>query len=377
MGMERENNSHSRIIDETVIFSAGLLLMSIYVVRTVLPFLASDLGGSKIDVSRILYVSFVVIAVLSPLAGLISDRIGASRLLLVSSASASLSILMYPLASNVDQLLAVRIVHSIFTELALAAGLSIAGSVTSSGGVGVGLLRASQGMGIALGPMIALALVPLGYSFTFLAASLLSLTPLLAFLRKEEVRSISLGDSMNLFSNVIRTRELQVLLFIAISEVLGFSILVTYFVAHMISLGLNEEGYAIFLTIEALSFSLAGYPSERLFRRFSLRFAIMSGLGLGASFLILALFPSPFVFMAMAPAIGILSSFSYNPAYIYASDLAEEGARGFIVNSLDLMINLAFLSLPLLEPLFTNLSPSSLMIAPLIPLGIAIFLMVK
>ncbi len=364
------------ILESVVISSAGLLLMSIYIVRTVLPFLTVAMGGSEIDVSRILYISFVVIALLSPLAGLISDRIGASRLLVISSIAASLSILMYPLASNISELLAVRILHAVFAELALAAGLSMASRVTSSGRVGVGLLRTSQGLGIALGPMLALIFMPLGYNATLLVASILSLTPLPAFLYKEEgATGFALAESIRQFLDMVKSQKLQAVALLAISETLGFSILVTYFVSRMVSLGLTEGGYAAFLTIEAICFSLAGYPSERLFRRLGSMFTLIAGLGLGASFLILALLPSPATFVTMAPAIGVFGSFALNPAYIQVSDLARETAQGFIVNSLDLMVNLSFLVLPLLEPVFSSLSLSVLMLVPLVPLGVSILLM--
>ncbi|GEM_PF-5288743 len=364
-------------LESAVVFSSGLLLASIYIVRTILPFLTEELGGSSVDISRVLYISFVVMALISPLAGLISDRIGASRLLVVSSVAASLVVLMYPLTSSVSELLMVRFLHAVFAELALAAGLTLASRVTSSGRVGVGLLRASQGLGIALGPVLALILMSSGYGAAFLAASILSLTPLLALLYEEGgVRKTSLGDSIVHFLHLVRSKRLQSLVLLALSEALGFSIVVTYFVSHMVSLGLTEEGYAFFLTVDALSFSLAGYPSERLFRRFGLKFTLAAGMGLGMTFLVLALFPFPSTFVAAAPIIGVLGSFTLNPAYIEVSDLAVDGSRGFTVNSLDLLVNLSFLTLPPLELIFDTLGPSALMAIPLIPLVTSILLMI-
>lgn len=340
------------------LLTSGLYMMSVYMVRTLIPYTAASLGGEYIDVSRILYASFIVLALISPFSGWLCDRFGSWRILFLSAAMASILTLSYLLVHDIIQLTIIRVVHALVGSFVTASSLAIASWVTSHGGVGMGFLRLVQGLGIALGPIVAGLLSAYGYGYTFAIASLLAATPILAIKLGRTAARRGILPPWTAFrkaSSIIWCRHIVALLPPAIGEVLIFAIILTYYTSYLvIYMGYTEIEYGLFLTLEAASFGIGSYISEYIYRSIGYLTAALGCLGLILGSLMLWNPLLKLAVFAAAIVIGLSSSLSLNPVYIEVSHRVSDDIRGIGINVLDMIINLWFLAIAPME-IFINI----------------------
>ena len=266
------------LLNYAILSSVGVLLASTYIVRTLLPFIVAELGSSEIEVSRVLYVGFIVLSLVSPVAGWLSDRFGAWRLLAISSLLIAILIPLYPLLGRVEEVIALRIMHAFMGTFCIASSLAIASWVSRRGGLGFGLLRFSQGVGIAIGPLLASYTARFGYEMAFLIAGAMALTPLISLASgvKPQRAPAPLKAIKKAFSILKACVTCRPLMVVAVSEVLGFTILLTYYTSYMVmKLGFKEIDYGTFLFLEAIGFSLGSYLSDYILRRNTFHSALL------------------------------------------------------------------------------------------------------
>jgi len=364
-----------RLAPYVVLLSCGLLLMSTYIVRTLLPYITVDVGGREVDVSRVLYISFVVLAFISPIAGWLCDVYGSWRVLLISVIPIALIIPVYLYVDNVISLLVVIFIHALLGSSALAAALSIASWVTSRGGVGVGFLRFSQGLGIALGPIVASLLASVSYPPAFMLASILALTPLTALSIKHIGRSgvLSPLTSLKYSIKLLRLRGVRVLLSLAIAEALSFATLITYYTSYLvIHLKFNEVDYGLFLFLEAIAFSIGSYASERLYKAYSTMVAMIGCFALLISYTCLHFVYEKLPIFLLSSAIGLSSSLTFNPVYIEVSKVLSDEFRGLGINILDMIIDITLALIILLEPIVILIGFNNVTLIPVVIVLIAL-----
>ncbi len=344
--------------------------MSTYIVRTLLPYITANIGGSEIDVSRVLYISFIVLAFMSPIAGWLCDVFGAWRVLVISSIIIASIIPLYLYVTDVNNILLIRFIHSLLGSLALAAALTIASWITSRGGVGIGFLRLSQGMGISLGPMVAGFLASIGYFAAFITASILTLTTLTALLIrcKEERRNIPPPwTSIRYVAKLLKLRAVVTLLPLAIAEAFSFTILITYYTPYLtLHLKFSEQEYALFLFLEAMVFGIGSYISEPMYRRYGKLLTYTMSLGMLISYILLCIVKEKLMIIAVSPIIGLFSSFTLNPVYIEASKRLTDEIRGLGINLIDLVVNISLAFVAPLEILVLIIGFGKVMLIPVI-----------
>ncbi|HDI02190.1 MAG TPA: MFS transporter, partial [Ignisphaera sp.] len=346
--------------------------MSSYIVRVLLPYIVAEVGGREVEISRALYIGFLALAFVSPIAGLICDIYGTRRIMTLSSIAIALLIPLYLHLRDPNTVIILRFVHAIFGTFALAAGLTIASEVTSEGGLGIGFLRFSQGLGIALGPIIASILFSINKYIPFYIASLLSLSMLSVLMLPKRNYSLykynyrrRLSEILRYVISVIRHRVILALIPIAYAEILCFSILVSYYTPYLVlELNFSEFEYGLFIFLESIAFSIGGYISEIVYRRYRFRSSILASILLLISYASLYLQTSHTMILAIVAIIGFVSAFIINPVYIEFSNIVKEDVRGFSINMLDSLINTSFILLLVLDPIVMILgSRASLLIS--------------
>jgi len=351
-----------------VLMSSGLLLMSTYIVRTLLPYIIVDIGGSSLDVSRILYISFLVLAFISPIAGWLCDILGSRKILLTTSTIIALLIPAYLYIHSIVGLLAIRLTHALLGSFALAASLTIASWITSRGGIGIGFLRLSQGMGIALGPMLAGLLSLVSCDLAFVIASILALTPLTALIVKEldvKKNTPPPWTSIKYAGELIKAGKVKILLPLAIAEALSFAILLSYYTPFLvINLKFTESEYGLFLFLEAMAFSLGSYISEKIYRSWSEKAPILCCALLLLSYLSLHVIRDKVLVLTAGTAIGLFSSLILNPVYIEVSNIVRDEIRGVGINLIDMFVNISFSLIAPLEIIVAYIGYENVMLIP-------------
>ncbi len=340
-------NSMKRI--SIALFLLGFAYMtSCYIVRAALPYLGIAIGASTEWIARVLYVSFIVLALLTPLSGYLCDRLDSTRIATVSTLLTFLSITCYTFVGDVIELLTTRIMHAALGQLLLAASLGIAAELSSISGTGFGTLRFGQGLGIAIGLACGGVVTTfLGPRYAVLLAAFIILIPLPLYLAMWRTRGATTRRSTVTFLKafreamiVLRDRLLTSEFILAISENVGFALLLSYYVAYLVSeAGWRPWMYATFLAAESLSFSVGSLASEKLYERYGPLSLVVEGLGLAATYLLLYTYRSWIDAVAIAIPLGILSGFVAIPAFNEASKRARLG-RTTVVCVMDTLVSL-------------------------------------
>lgn len=357
------------VLYHIILSTIGVLLLSTYMVRTILPYLASSLGASWLGISRVLYIGFLTIPVAAILTGWLCDKYRSYRILSIASILTGFTVVLYITALNIPELIGIRFLHALFTDIALATGLAIAAEASSRGYIGIGFLRMVEGFGIAFGPILAWILSLYSYSYVIIAATIFAVTPILSmYLGKDlkESRSKSKIDILTALS-VLKNLRIISLSIIALAENIGFIIILSYYISYLVTrLGFTEAEYAILLVVESLSFSISSYFSEKIYRSRGRSSILASTIVALIVYILLYSFNfKPLIIILMIP-LGIASSFMFNPVYVEVSVRADESRRGLIINSLDFIIDLVFLVSPLLEPLAIFIGLKGLLLIPVV-----------
>lgn len=351
-----------------VLSTVGLVLLATYMIKAILPYIALGFSTSQLDISRVLYIGLITIPLTTILTGYLCDKYNPVIILIIISILAGLAVSLYLILSNIFELLYVRFIHALLGDMVLAIGLVIASEATSKGYVGIGFLRFVEGLGIALGPMLAFTLSYSGYNYVIIAALIFTLMPIASvYLRKDFKRSRGEYIDVSTALSILKNTKIMVLSVIALIECIGFIVLTTYYSSYLVvKLGFTVGDYALLLMVESLSFSVSSYFSEGLYRRYERSTVITSVIvGSIALALLSAMNTKLLIILSMMP-IGIASAFMFNSVYVEVSIKAIESRRGLIINSLDFLIDLIFLTPPLLELLIPFTGIRGLLLIPVI-----------
>lgn len=123
---------------------------------SVLPFYVKDrMGGSDVSVGTVIAAIAVAVVITRPIAGRLSDRIGHKTLMMTGAALCALAGACYAVASNLDLLVAVRVLHGIGEGAVFTAGATwlVAIAPAERRGKIVGLYGVSMWTGVTLGAL--------------------------------------------------------------------------------------------------------------------------------------------------------------------------------------------------------------------------------
>jgi len=356
----------------------GLFTLPTFMMRAVLPYVTGSAGVHGEWMSRILYAGFIMLAVASPLAGWVCDRLGAWRVALVSAVLLAPLTLIYLLVHGFWGLLVVRLANSCIGEMLIAAANTIAAHATVSAGLGFGVLRFIEGVGIAVGPYLGGFLAEISLPLAVSAAAAL-MTPIALGALVAGRCSGGGGDgrrglleSLRGSAMVLSAPRLLVLLVAACGQVAGFAILLSYYTTLLVEeLHLGPSMYGVFLAAESIGYSLGSLFSEKLYPRLGVPVVAMSSLVLAAVYFTLSCSRNVAVVLALAPVLGLSAGEAFNPVYMEAARRAGEWGRGVVVNTVDMIVNISMAAVSLLlDPLVPLIGlRGAVVVAALINLG--------
>lgn len=209
--------------------------------------------------------------------GFLSDKLGRRTALIPALVLFSLTPLLYPMAGNAGQLVAIRIVHGITFGAFLPAASASLIDLTSQGkrGRSLGVFGAAAVLGIALGPLLGSVLLDtFGFTGVFYICSLISGLGLMSILMRAGAlpqRPANVDASSDYSWAWAKSHIGIAALLIPILITFGSGTIVSYVPSYVENFGIGEWEVGIIFTVmylgSALSRVMAGWVSDTVGRR--------------------------------------------------------------------------------------------------------------
>lgn len=154
---------------------AFLLMFGLGVLFPVLPFYVRMLGLSELQAGVLLGIYAAIGVVVAPLWGRFAERRGRKPAMLIGLAGFAGGFLLFGIGHTFEQLLAARLLGGLFAGAALPAIFAYAADVTAPErrSAAMGLIGASIGLGIIMGPVLGGVLAPLDLRLPFFVSAAL------------------------------------------------------------------------------------------------------------------------------------------------------------------------------------------------------------
>lgn len=149
--------SRSRTFAVTAVCVAMLVDMLLYsVVVPVLPVYASQLGASTAAIGLLFAVYAVGLVLATPFLGMLSDRIGRRRPMLMGSVGLVFATILFAMAETYPLLVTARFVQGVAAAAVWTAGVALVADVTESRNLGkaMGVVMTCMSAGLILGPPV-------------------------------------------------------------------------------------------------------------------------------------------------------------------------------------------------------------------------------
>ena len=156
----------------------NLFLFIFYFAQTtILPiYILKELGGSVTQAGLTLTLFMVSAILIRPFSGLIIDKLGQRRTLIISATMFCFIALGYLFISNMTSLYILRLIHGVWFSILTTVCVPVVNQFIpdSRRGEGMGYYAMSVNLGIVLGPLIGLSLIPY-LSYTMVTAVLVAM----------------------------------------------------------------------------------------------------------------------------------------------------------------------------------------------------------
>ena len=298
---------------EWVLFAAVLVdMMGFGIVIPVLPFYATDLGASPIEVTLIIASFSAMQLAAAPLWGRVSDKHGRRPILIAGLFASALSYLIFGFADSVIVLLLSRMAAGAAGGTIAVAQAFIADTTTAERRAhGLGLLGAASGLGVMLGPAIGGFFSRYGLGApAFVAAALCALNGIAAIALLPESRPTAdrgLHGETATLAGWVRTmtryplRLLLSIYFLTISSFTAMTALLALYLEIRFDMGAEEMGL-VFAASGATTVIVRGVLLGQLVKHFGEPFTVRLGtVGLLLSLVAMPLLPSIWWVGAVVP----------------------------------------------------------------------------
>ena len=328
---------------EGVLFAAVLIdMLGFGIVMPVLPFYATALDASPLEVTLIIASFSATQLAAAPLWGRVSDGRGRRPLIIAGLFASAVSYLIFGLAHSVAVLLLSRMAAGAAGGTVSVAQAYIADTTTADDRArGLGLLGAASGLGVMLGPALG-GLVSNwgGYSAPgFLAAGLCALNGIAAMLLLPEtrVRQKSGTHETATLRGWLRTMTrmpLRLLLSVYFMGIFSFTALTSLLALYAEArFGMNARDVGLLFTLSGgTTVVVRGVLLGRLVRRFGEPFTVRVGMtGLMLSLLAMALIPSEAWLWAVAPMYAFGAGTLFPALASLVSRATDEDSQGSVL----------------------------------------------
>ncbi|UCD98562.1 MAG: MFS transporter [Chloroflexota bacterium] len=212
-------------------FTMVVVMMGFGMIIPILPFYIIEFGAGGSAMGLLMATYAIMQLIFSPIWGSVSDRIGRKPVLLIGVFGNALAQLLFGFSTELWMLIAARVLAGILSSATLPTAMAYIGDSTSERdrGGGMGIIGASMGVGMVLGPGIAGWMATYSLSAPFFLAAILSLIALvlIVLLLPESLPQEDREGKLSKISG-LNLKELWEALFSPIGLLLLMSFLVSF-----------------------------------------------------------------------------------------------------------------------------------------------------
>ena len=301
----------------------------------VIPLYATELGATVSQVGLIVAtISYVTAFFLIPF-GMLSDKFGRHKLLVGGLTIFTLAPLLYPLATNSQQLILVRAIHGLAAAAFLPTAIALVVDLTPEAkrGEAIGWYTASLQLGLMAGPITGGFLTGhFGFDAAFYGCSVISLIGLvLAFSRLRAIAhrpAATPGRASSSWRWLGQPLAIAVLLAPLLVAV-GSGTIGSYIPLYGRGFGMTETDAGAIITALYASSAILRAPAGRLADKIDRKLLLIGGVGLSAvAVSLFSFFHSLSQFIIIGVVFGIGMGIAMPASLTMAADFSSTGGRG-------------------------------------------------
>jgi len=321
----------------------------------VLPLFVKALSGSETVIGLISAISPLAGILFSFPVGLLADRMGKKRLLVIASLVFLLAPPLYLLVHNAFWLIPIRFFHGIATAiLGPVASAVIVSAYPESKGEKLGLYSSATLIGRTLAPLLGGFLISLLSIRSVYAAAFLLCVPVLILtltLKRDEggagVTKVTLADFARSLGEFLRNGRLFGTSLVEMATYFCYGVIETYLPIYLSGQGVPAYQIGVVFSLQVLSIALTKPLFGRLADRVDRRVQVLFGIVLLAAFT--ALVPAFHGVVAVgivAVFFGLAVSVSTVATSTYVADVAREESLGASLGALSSIMDIGHSSGP-------------------------------
>jgi len=321
----------------------------------VLPLYVEALGGNEIIVGLISAFSPLAGILFSFPIGLLSDKIGRKKLLVVSGIVFLIAPLLYLLVNSPAWLIPVRFFHGTATAiLGPVVSAMIVKAYSSSKGEKLGVYSSATLIGRALAPLLGGFIISyfahagssvLQYKYVYIAAFLLAIPVfiLTSFLKNEEKSTLPVGakDFLLDLKYIFENKRLSSTAAVEMAIYFAYGAFETYLPLYLTRLNVSAREIGLIFSVQILSIALSKPLFGKLADRIDKRILILGGvLLLGLSIGILGFFQSVTAAIMLGLIFGLSLSFSTVTTSTYVAEVTQQDKLGSSLGALSSIMDI-------------------------------------
>ena len=331
----------------------------------VLPLFVKSLSASETVIGLIAAVSPFAGVLFSFPVGVLADRWGKKRLLLVSGGVLLAAPLLYLLVANPFWLIPIRFFHGIATAiLTPVASAFILGAYPESKGEKLGLFSSATLVGRTLAPLLGGALISaflflggaLPYRAVYAAAFVLAIPAFFFILFLDRGAGgeagpgparVTPGDFLRGLRDFLLNRRLLGTSLVEMATYFAYGVLETYLPLYLSGLGVPPYQIGLLFSLQVLAIALTKPLFGRLADRVDRRLQVLSGIALlAAATALIPLFSSIVVVAAVSVIFGLAVSISTVATSSYVAEVVKKEQIGASIGALSSLMDIGHSSGP-------------------------------
>lgn len=324
----------------------------------VLPLFVKSLSGSETVIGLIAAVSPFAGVLFSFPVGVLADRWGKKRLLLVSAGVLLTAPVLYLLVGNPLWLIPIRFFHGIATAiLTPVASAFVLGAYPESKGEKLGLFSSATLVGRTLAPLVGGALIswflPLGgalpYRAVYAAAFVLSVPAFFLVLSLDRGAGeagpgparVTPGDFLRGLGDFLGNRRLLGTSLVEMGTYFAYGVLETYLPLYLSGLGVPPYQIGLVFSLQVLSIALTKPLFGKLADRVDRRVQVLAGTALlAAAIALIPLFSSVIPVTLVSIVFGLAVSISTVATSSYVAEVVKKEQIGASIGGLSSLMDI-------------------------------------
>ncbi|GAB4407635.1 MAG: MFS transporter [Thermodesulfovibrionales bacterium] len=333
----------------------------------VLPLFAAHLGADPSGVGAVAAVSAFTGIVASIPAGILSDRLGRRKMLILSSIVFSTAPFLYLFVTEIWHLAVIRFYHGIATAIFIPVSMAFVSDLFQrERGEKMGWFSTSTLLGRFLAPLIGGTIIgmlvfnpELGFRFVYLVCGIAGVVVLFLTLRlspSNGQRSLrNLHETFNDFKKVLANRTIVITALVEASILFAYGTFETFLPLYAMNNGLNATEIGLCLSSQVITLAITKPLMGRLSDRYGRRGQISGGSITGA--LVIAGFSisSSFLpFLALSILFGLSLSVVTSATGAFIADLSRKETYGSAMGILGSVMDTGHTTGPLVSGIIAS-----------------------